>query len=393
MTYANGRIIHDADSHTMETSDWLAPYLEGEHRAKLGALYSQRDAGVAIVKQIDLAKARKSNPAAAAEAASNPIAGPKGWLGYGAFDSDERIEALDWLGFGSQLVFPTFGLAAITKATDEETMYVAAQALNRAQCAFCAADPRLVAVAFVPLDNPLRAMAELDAALEMGAGAIMISAAPAGDRSPGHPDLDPFWRRLSERDIPFMLHIGPGTRTQPKPFHNNGRERAPDLHGGGENLRFADYMCLWYAPQEFLTAMIYDGVFQRFPDLRGGVIESGAGWAPDFLRQLDLSYASFKKTDPYLQQMDLKPSDYIRRAVKFTPFPGEDVGRMIRDGGAELFMFSSDYPHPEGTRDPLGKFNKTLEGIEEPALDAFFRRNYEVMMGMPDSAATAVAAE
>jgi predicted TIM-barrel fold metal-dependent hydrolase len=219
-----------------------------------------------------------------------------------------------------------------------------------------------VAVAFVPLDNPLRAMAELDAALEMGAGAIMISAAPAGDRSPGHPDLDPFWRKLSETNIPFMLHIGPGTRTQPKPFHNNGRERAPDLHGGGENLRFADYMCLWYAPQEFLTAMIYDGVFQRFPDLRGGVIESGAGWVPDFLRQLDLSYASFKKTDPYLQQLDLKPSEYLRRAVKFTPFPSEDVGLMIRDAGPELFMFSSDYPHPEGTRDPLGKFQKTLDG-------------------------------
>jgi hypothetical protein len=316
MTYANGRVIHDADSHTMETADWLAPYLEGEHLEKLGSLYSKRDAGVAIVKQIDLAKARKTNPEAAAEAAANPIAGPKGWLGYGAFDTDERTKALDWLGFGSQLVFPTFGLGAITKATDEETMYVAAQALNRAQCAFCAADPRLVAVAFVPLDNPLRALAELDAALEMGAGAIMISAAPAGDRSPGHPDLDPFWRKLSETNIPFMLHIGPGTRTQPKPFHNNGRERAPDLHGGGENLRFADYMCLWYAPQEFLTAMIYDGVFQRFPDLRGGVIESGAGWVPDFLRQLDLSYASFKRTDPYLQQTG-------PQAVGISPSRGE----------------------------------------------------------------------
>ena len=87
-----------------------------------------------------------------------------------------------------------------------------------------------------------------------------------------------------------MLHIGAGTKTQPKAFRNNGRERAPDLHGGGENLRFCDYMMLWYAPQVFLTAMVYDGVFDRHPKLRGGVIESGAGWVPDFLRQLDLAY-------------------------------------------------------------------------------------------------------
>jgi predicted TIM-barrel fold metal-dependent hydrolase len=393
MTYSKGRVIHDADSHTMETADWLQPYLQGEHREKLSSLYSQSPAGQHIVKLIDQAKARKHDPEAQAAAAENPVAGPKGWLGYGAFDTDERIKALDWLGFGSQLVFPTFGLSAITKATDEETMYVAAQALNRAQCAFCAVDPRLIAVAYVPLDNPLRAMAELDAALEIGAGAVMISAAPAGDRSPGHPDLDPFWARLQERNVPFMLHIGPGTRTQPKPFHNNGRPRAPDLHGGGENLRFADYLCLWYAPQEFLTAMIYDGVFERFPALRGGVIESGAGWAPDFLRQLDYAYASFKKTDPYLQTLSLKPSEQIRRAVKFTPFPSEDVGRMIRDAGADLFMFSSDYPHPEGTPDPIGRFERTLGGLEEAELDAFYRRNYEVMMGMEAAAAATIAAE
>ncbi|MDH5671198.1 MAG: amidohydrolase [Myxococcales bacterium] len=178
-----------------------------------------------------------------------------------------------------------------------------------------------------------------------------------------------------------MLHIGPGTKTQPKAFRNNGRERAPDLHGGGENLRFCDYMMLWYAPQTFLTAMVYDGVFMRFPRLRGGVIESGAGWVPDFLRQLDLANKSFGRTDPYLKQLDMTPSEYIRRAVKFTPFPGEDVGHMIGDAGADLFLFSSDYPHPEGTKDPFGRFERSMEGIDEVAKDKFYRLNYEQMMG------------
>jgi hypothetical protein len=59
-----------------------------------------------------------------------------------------------------------------------------------------------------------------------------------------------------------MLHIGPGTKTQPKAFQYNGRARSPDLHGGGENLRFADYIMLSFAPQVWLTAMVYDGVFE-----------------------------------------------------------------------------------------------------------------------------------
>ena len=63
------------------------------------------------------------------------------------------------------------------------------------------------------------------------------------------------------------------------------------------------------------------GPYQAIP-------QAGAGWAPEFLRELDLAFKSFGRTDPYLKAMTLKPSEQIRRAVKFTPFPGEDVGRM-----------------------------------------------------------------
>ena len=152
-------------------------------------------------------------------------------------------------------------------------------------------------------------------------------------------------------------------------------------------------MTLWYAPQMFLTHMVYDGVFLRFPQLRGAVVESGAGWVPDFLRQLDFSYKSFKRTDPYLQDFDMLPSEFIRRAVKFTPFPGEDVGQMIRDAGPELFMFSSDYPHPEGTKDPIGKFEKTMDGIDETAKDYFYRSNYMQLLNLDAAPQTAIAAE
>ena len=65
---------------------------------------------------------------------------------------------------------------------------------------------------------------------------------------------------------------------------------------------------------------------------------------------------------------------------------------MIRDAGPELFMFSSDYPHPEGTRDPIGLFEASLEGIDEPVKDMFYRTNYDHMM-YRSSEAVAVAAE
>lgn len=385
MTYAEGRVIHDADSHVMETREWLDPFMDADLKAKLRPLYGGGPGR--IDKLLDQARSRKTDPDAETRAFENPIAGPKGWIAAGAFDPAERARVLDLFGFSSQLVFGTASLGPALAAKDLGVRHAGVRAHNQAMGAFCRGDSRLCGVAFAALDDPERAVEEVDAALKAGNRAIMVSAGPAGERSPGHPDLDPFWARLCATKTPFMLHIGPGTRTQPMAFRNNGRERAPDLHGGGENLRFADYIMLSFAPQVWLTAMAYDGVFERFPDLRGGIIESGAGWAPEFLRELDLGYKSFGRTDPYLQAMPMKPSEYIRRAVKFTPFPGEDVGRMIRDGGADLFMFSSDYPHPEGTNDPKGRFERTMQEIDEDAKDRFYRRNYEEMMGLTPVAA------
>ena len=379
MTYANSRVIHDADSHVMETREWLDPFIESSYAGKLQPVLGEKPGR--IDKLVDEARLRKHDPAADAKAAENPIAGPKGWTAYGAFDPAERKQVMDNFGFASQLVFPTAGLGPLRAAPDEATKYVACRAYNRSIAAFCASDPRLIPVAYVMLENVELALLSANEALDAGCGAIMFSNAAPGEVSPGHPMFDPFWELLCERDVPFMLHIGHGTLTQPQAFRNNGRERAPDLHGGGENLRFCDYPMLWVAPQIFLTAMIYDGVFMRFPKLRGGVIESAAGWVPEFLRALDHGHRAFGRTDPYLKQLDLLPSEYLRRAIKFTPFPAEDVGRMIRDAGPELFMFSSDYPHPEGTTDPLGRFERTMQGLDEAAKERFYRTNFEEMMG------------
>ncbi len=378
MEYA-GRVCCDADSHIMETLDWVTRFADPEIAERLPPL-ALGAAGNATHAFISKAEARIADPERTAAISSNVIAGPKGWAAYGAFDIAERKKALDDLGFHRQLVFSTFSGTQYLSSNDPDILYGGIRAHNRAMAAFCGQDERLIAVGQVSLSDPARALAEVEEGLRIGIGAFWVPASPAGETSPGHPDLDPVWRALSEAKAPFLLHIGAGTRTLPKAYEKNGKPRPSDLLGGGENLRVKDYMVLSFAPQMFLTAMVFDGVLERFPDLRGGVIELGAGWVPDFLRRLDLAQRSFRKSDPSVAGLAMKPSDYIRRQVRFTPFPGEDVGRMIKDAGPELFLFSSDYPHPEGTDDPIGRFERTFEGIDEEAKERFYRRNFEDMM-------------
>jgi len=380
MPYVGSRAVYDADSHIMEVPGWIERYADPDIVARIPPLGLSK-AGTATYDSIEKAISQAKERAARGESVANVVAGAKGWAAPGAFEPGERSRALDDLGFAGQLVFSTFAAGQYLRNEDDAICYGGVRAHNRAIGEFCARDSRLIAVGQLSLRDPARAVAELDAGVKAGCGAFWIPAMPAGDRAPGHTDLDPVWQRLCELNVPFMLHVGPNSQFVSKAYLNNGKPVPPDLVGGGENLRVRDFATLAFAPQVFLTAMVFDGVFERFPALRGGVIELGAGWVPQFLRTLDMSQKIFKRSDPQVAALSLRASDYIRRQVRFTPFPGEDVGLMIRDAGPELFLFSSDYPHPEGTDDPMGRFEHRMRDIDDAAKESFYSTNFRYMMG------------
>jgi hypothetical protein len=56
-------------------------------------------------------------------------------------------------------------------------------------------------------------------------------------------------------------------------------------------------------------------------------------------------------------------------------------GWMIENAGADFFSFSSDYPHPEGGRDPLGRFEASLASISDDAKERFYAQNFAARMG------------
>jgi uncharacterized protein len=383
MPYAKQRTYCDADSHIMETVDWITRHADPSVRERLPAL-SLIKAATANHDFIEQAVDEQRARAARNETCRDVVRGVKGWHAFGAFDARERSAALDDLGFARQLVFSTFSAGQYLGHEDLTLRYGGIRAHNRAMASFCGEDRRLIAVGQLSLVDPERCIEELLEGVRLGCGAFWLPAAPVGDKSPGHPDFDRVWATFCELDVPFMLHVGPNSPTKLPAYENNGKGRPRDITGaeGGENLRVRDFMLLSIAPQQFLTALVFDGVFERFPKLRGGVIELGAGWVPEFLRTLDLSQRIFRRTDPSVAALSQRASDYVRRAVKFTPFPGEDVGRMIRDAGPELFLFSSDYPHPEGTDDPIGRFERTFEGITEAQKELFYQANFDRMMGL-----------
>ena len=133
-------------------------------------------------------------------------------------------------------------------------------------------------------------------------------------------------------------------------------------------------------PQMFLTVMVLDGVFDRFPDLRAGCIEQGGLWIPAWLKQLDLAHGVFARTEPDLLSLSMKPSDFVRRQIKFTTFFVEPLDWLISQIGPDLIMFGSDFPHTEGGPDPVGAAEGFLAKQPESIKRKFFSDNFAQLM-------------
>jgi predicted TIM-barrel fold metal-dependent hydrolase len=382
MSYAEGRRIHDADAHIVETPDWLEPYADPAVRPKLQPIY------VSTVKpgeerHIDTIRARRADPADRAKAEAE-IMLRKNWSALGSFIAEDRPRALDLLGFASQLVFNTFAnqhLLSAEHGDDLDFAYGIARAHNRAIVDFCASDPRLLAVGYVPLADFERARAMAGEAIDLGCKALMIASACPRRHSPSHVALDPVWAQAEEAGLPIVFHVGGGGALLDPHYFENGLPPVPDFHGGAENFRSVDYMSIPHPPMQALTALIIDGVLERFPTLKFGVIEQGAAWIPGWMRRLDSAQDAFAKNEERLRTLSLRPSEYVRRQVRATPYPHEPVGWIIENSAPEICLFSSDYPHVEGGRNPIKRFEDSMTTTGADAKERFYSENFVDLMG------------
>lgn len=380
MPYVENRIVHDADSHLMELPDCLDPYFERRLLTRYHALaIYQKKLGAA--GWAEKARARQGEAAFRAEIDSNILL-RKNYEAHGAFIREDRPRAIDLLGFTSQLVFTTFCLGnfGLDQGDDMELCYAAASAHNRMMTDFCAVDRRLLATAYVPLEDFALARACAEEAIKLGAKALMVASRPPQHHAPSHVALDQVWAVAQEAGVPILFHVG-GEEKLAQVYRENGLPPVKDFHGGDDNFTSVSYMPIPNSAMQTLATLIFDGVFDRFPRLKFGAIELGANWVPGWMRAMDSAAHAFLKNEERLQKLSAKPSEIVRRQLRVTPYPHEDAGWIIENAGEDVALFSSDFPHVEGGRNPLKRFNESLKDVSPRAAERFYCDNFIDLMG------------
>ena len=381
MTYASGRLIHDADSHLMEPVDCLDPYFDKRLLARFRETPQMREL---LAERADWIRERldlQSDAEFRADA-DGELMVRKNYEAQGAWLRDDRPHALDGLGFASQLVFTThcLGNFGLDQGDDMDLCYAAADAHNRMMTDFCSVDPRLLPVAYIPLEEFHRTLASAKLAIELGAKALMVPSRCPQNHAPSHIALDPLWAMAEEAGLPVVLHVGGETKLNPV-YKKNGLPPVPDFHGGDDNFTSVSYMPIPEAAMQTLATLIFDGVFDRFPNLKWGAIELGASWLPGWMRSLDSAAHAFMRNEERLQNLSARPSEIVRRQLRVAPYPHEDAGWIIANAGEEVCMFSSDYPHVEGGRNPLKRFDESLKGTSARGVERFYSENFIDLMG------------
>jgi predicted TIM-barrel fold metal-dependent hydrolase len=203
---------------------------------------------------------------------------------------------------------------------------------------------RLAALAVVDLEDVGAAVRELERCARNGLRGAMIWCSAPDERPYGDAAYDPFWAAAQDLGMPVTLHALTG-RTGPR--------LKPD------KIMFS-YVEQPHIVQLTLAQMLFAGIFARFPKLSVVSSENDVGWIPHFMHRVDHAYEKFRYRQKV--ELDLYPSEYLRRQV-FVAFQFEEIGAELLDRlGAGNVMWASDYPHSDSTWPRSQKYVADLLG-------------------------------
>ena len=304
-----GFSVNDADGHITESTEQLRPYFDGQHGER-GRWVGRRSYYPEDGWDRSLG----------------------GTLGRNVSDAKSWLRIMDEGGLETTILYPTAGLAIGWVREPDFAVALCRAYNNFVYQEFLSASPRLKAVALLPFQDVSEAVKELRRAVtELGmCGAF----APAvGLRLPlGHPEFHPIYAEAERLGSMVACHA---TVRGPQYFGADGFDKFIEVHTLSHPV----------AQMIQLTGMIFEGVPEKYPQLRIGFMEAGCSWVPFWMDRMDEEWAKRGAAEAPLCRR--KPSDYLRSGQLYFAAEGDEksVPEVVRRLGNDIVFYATDVPH------------------------------------------------
>jgi uncharacterized protein len=227
---------------------------------------------------------------------------------------------------------------------------------------------RLIATATLRYEDLDWAIGELTRMRERGSRTFLFPSEPALDVPPNHPDYDRFWSAVTGLGMIPIVHVG----FSPAIYHPAwANTDDPAI------IRVISVLQPYQQALVFLNAMVLGGVFERHPALTVVFAEHGIDWiTPATFRMDGLTSPGASPLLLGKYRLPLSPAEYVRRNIRVTPLPvNHESPAAALAALPEVPVFSSDYPHFEGSGDPAGHYARVLAETPGPVRRRFLGDN------------------
>jgi predicted TIM-barrel fold metal-dependent hydrolase len=250
---------------------------------------------------------------------------------------------MDRDGVQASVMFPPiFGFAF----SDRDMKVACIRAYNDWASDFAKAKPeRLLPVAQFFPDDLEASVQEVYRAADLGFKQLSILVGSATAEM-YQPEWEPFWSAAEETGLAVSYHVGGGGGLS---LPTGG---ATEVEKPGQTKR-AFGMGLGNGATSFYVQFVdlfTFGILERHPNLRFVLAESGTGWIPFVVQEMDYRVDQvLERRSPEGFPLKKKPSDVFREQVWAT-YQQDEVGLHLVDFfGEGHMMWASDYPHPDST--------------------------------------------
>ena len=294
----------------------------------------------------------------------------------GSYEVKPRLAEMDAMGVWGQICFQNGGVTqagSLVALGDDELAITIVRMFNDA-CADRMKESagRINCMGTLPYWDKNVLNKEMRRIIDLGVKGIVMPDRPErlSERYLGADGkISPFWEEVFDicnaTGTPLNFHLNASLDANSAIWDNLGFDQRLPIHALIHHVGCAATM----------SNFMVSGLLDKYPNLKIGLIESGAGWVPFVLEAMEHQLDEFRTAEN--RGLKMRPKEYFKKHFWVTFwFESYAPKHMLEAIGADRLLFETDFPHPTslypGVQD---KLVATLGGYDYETRKRILERN------------------